>query len=60
MREYAALAAFLVGAGVAIALYGPPSFALGSWVTVVVLVVFAFVSRRAVARERLAAVSART
>jgi hypothetical protein len=60
MREYAALAAFLVGAGVAIALYGPPSFALGAWVTVVVLVVFAFVSRGAVVRERLAAVSART
>lgn len=53
MREYAVLAAFLVGAGVALALYLPPSFALGAWVTAAVLVVFAFVSRAAVARERL-------
>lgn len=55
MWQYGVLAAVLVGAGLALALYLPASFALGAWVTVVVLVVFAFVSRAAVAREGLAA-----
>jgi hypothetical protein len=51
MWLYGVLAAVLVGAGLGLALYGPASFALGAWVTVVVLVVFAFASRAAVARE---------
>jgi hypothetical protein len=50
MWQYAVMAAVLVGAGIALALYLPPSFALGAWVTVAVLVAFAFVAR-AGARE---------
>jgi hypothetical protein len=50
MPHFAALAAFLVLAGLALALYGPPVFALGAWVTAAALLVFAFVGRAAAAR----------
>ena len=60
MWQYGILAAVLVGAGVAMALYLAPSFALGAWVTVSVLVVFAFVSRAAVKREGTAVASERS
>jgi hypothetical protein len=55
MWQYAILAAVLVGAGLVLALYLPAGFAVGAWVTVVILVAFAVVSRVAVAREGLAA-----
>lgn len=51
MWQYAVLAAVLVSAGLVLALYLPLGFAVGAWVTVAVLVLFAFVSRAAVARE---------
>lgn len=51
MWQYAGLAAVLVSAGVALALYGPPIFALGAWVTVAALLVFALLARAAVVRE---------
>jgi hypothetical protein len=60
MWQYGLLAAVLVGAGVALALYLPPTFALGAWVTVLVLVAFAFVARAATAREGRAAEPAPT
>ncbi len=50
MPHFAALAAFLVLAGLALALYGPPVFALGAWVTAAALLAFAFVGRAAAAR----------
>lgn len=51
MWLYAALAAVLVGAGLMLAVYGPPVFALGAWITVAVLLAFGFLARAAVARE---------
>jgi hypothetical protein len=60
MWQYGVLAAVLVGAGLALALYLPPTFALGAWVTVAVLVVFAFVARESAAREGVVAAPART
>ena len=50
MPHFAALAAFLVLAGLGLALYGPPVFALGAWVTAAALLAFAFVGRAAAAR----------
>jgi hypothetical protein len=47
----AALCALLVSAGLGLALYAPPSFALGAWVTGGVLLAFAFAGRRVALRE---------
>jgi hypothetical protein len=51
MRTYALLAALMCGGGIALALYGPPAFTLGGWLTGGVLVAFAIVLR-AVSVER--------
>jgi hypothetical protein len=51
MWHFGVLAAILVAGGLFLALYGPSIFALGGWFTAVVLLVFAFVGRAAVARE---------
>ena len=51
MRMFYALAGILVGAGVALALYLPVTFAAGAWFTSVVLLVFAFLGRRIVSAE---------
>ena len=51
MRMYAALAAVLVLAGAALALYGPPVFALGAWLTGAVLIAAGAVARTIVLRE---------
>ena len=52
MAEFGALAALLIGAGLMLALYipAPPSF--GGWFTAGVLLIFAFVGRRAGLRDR--------
>jgi hypothetical protein len=55
MRMYALLAAVLVLAGAALALYGPPVFALGAWLTGVVLVLAGAAARATVLREERAA-----
>ena len=55
MRMYALLAAVLVLAGAALALYGPPVFALGAWLTGVALVVAGAAARVTVLREERAA-----
>jgi hypothetical protein len=47
MWQFGLLAALLVGLGFALALYLPPIFSLGGWLTAVILLVFAFVGRRA-------------
>ncbi|HRJ43689.1 MAG: hypothetical protein KJZ86_27035 [Caldilineaceae bacterium] len=51
MRLFALLAGLLVVAGAGIALYGPPVFSLGGWVTGTILLLFAFVGRQLVLRE---------
>lgn len=54
MRHFAALAAILIGGGVALALYIPDTFALGGWIAGAVLIVFAFAGAYAVRREAAA------
>lgn len=51
MWQFWILSALLVAGGVVIGLYVPGSFALGGWVTGVVLLVFAFVGRGAARAE---------
>ncbi|HET9867611.1 MAG TPA: hypothetical protein VFQ06_10000 [Nitrospira sp.] len=51
MRIFAVLCALLVSAGLGLALYAPPSFALGAWITGGVLLAFAFAGRRVALRE---------
>jgi len=48
MRLFAFLAAILVAAGVALAMYAQDSFAAGAWLTAGVLLVFAVLGRAAV------------
>lgn len=51
MRLFGVLAALLVIAGAGLALYGPPIFSLGGWLTGAVLIAFAFAGRQVVLRE---------
>lgn len=51
MWQFGALAAVLIGAGVAIALYLSSSFSLGAWFTAIVLLVFAFIGRSVALRK---------
>ena len=51
MWQIGALAAALIGAGMAIGLYVQDSFELGAWVTAVVLLLFAFIGRVVAQRE---------
>lgn len=47
MRQFLALAAFMIGAGVLIGLYVPSIFALGAWIGAALLFVFALTGRHA-------------
>ena len=51
MWQFGVLAAVLFSGGLLLGLYGPPVFALGGWLTAVVLLAFAFVGRNVVTRE---------
>lgn len=51
MRVFAALASFLLGGGVYLAISGAHQFSIGAWYTSVVLLVFAFVARLIVKGE---------
>jgi hypothetical protein len=51
MWQFGALAAVLLGAGVAIGLYLSSIFSLGGWFTVIVLLIFAFIGRNIALRE---------
>jgi hypothetical protein len=51
MKLFGVLAALLVAAGAGLALYGPPIFSLGGWLTGAVLIAFAFAGRHVVLRE---------
>jgi hypothetical protein len=52
MRVFAALAAFLIGGGVYLAVSGAHRFSAGAWYTSVVLLVFALIARIIVKAER--------
>lgn len=51
LKLYGFLSALLVCGGVALALYSPLVFSLGGWLTGVLLIIFAFVSRTIVLKE---------
>lgn len=51
MKLFGILAGLLVVAGAGLALYGPPIFSLGGWLTGVVLIGFAFAGRQFVLKE---------
>lgn len=51
MKMFGILAALLILIGAGLALYGPPIFSLGGWVTGVILIVFAFLGRFTVIKE---------
>ncbi len=51
MKLFGVLAALLVVAGAGLALYGPPVFSLGGWLTAALLIGFAFAGRQAVLQE---------
>ena len=51
MKLFGFLAALLVIAGAGLALYGPPVFSLGGWITAAVLIGFAFAGRYVVLKE---------
>ncbi len=51
MKIFGILAALLVVAGAGLALYGPPIFSLGGWLTGVVLIAFAWLGRQTVLAE---------
>ena len=51
MRLFAVLCALLVSAGLGLALYAPPSFSAGAWLTSGLLLAFAFAGRWIALRE---------
>lgn len=51
MKLFGILAALLVATGAGLALYGPPIFSLGGWLTGALLIAFAFAGRQVVLRE---------
>jgi len=52
MWQFCVLAALLIGSGMLIALYLPTALSLGAWTTAVLLLIFAFVGRRAAMNPR--------
>lgn len=51
MKMFGILAGILILAGAVLALYVPPIFSLGGWITGFVLIVFAFLGRQLVLKE---------
>lgn len=51
MKMFGVLGALLILGGAGLALYGPPIFSLGGWVTGVILITFAFLGRQIVLYE---------
>lgn len=56
MKIYGILSALLVLSGVGLALYGPPVFSIGGWLTGLILIIFAFFCRAIIQREEKLAV----
>ncbi len=55
MKMYGVLSVLLILGGVGLALYGPPVFSLGEWLTGLVLIIFAFIGRSIVLRKEKSA-----
>lgn len=51
MKMFGILAAFLISGGTGLALYGPPIFSLGGWLTGLTLIIFSLIGRSIVLRE---------
>ncbi|MBU7008801.1 DUF7010 family protein [Phosphitispora fastidiosa] len=51
MKMFGVLATLLILGGTGLALYGPPVFSLGGWLTGLILIVFAFLGRLIVLKE---------
>ncbi|SRR6056297_2312966 len=51
MKMFGILSAMLILISIALALYGPPIFSLGGWLTGLILILFAFIGRSIVLRE---------
>ena len=51
MPQFAFLAGLLIVGGIGIGLYGPDAFSVGGWISAVILILFAFIGRRAILRE---------
>ncbi len=51
MKLFGVLAALLILIGTGLAMYGPPIFSLGGWLTGVILIIFAFLGRSVVIEE---------
>jgi uncharacterized protein DUF7010 len=57
MRQFGVLAALLIGCGLMLGVYMPSAFSPGGWITAALLLIFAFIGRRAVAKEGARSVS---
>ena len=55
MKLYGIVAGILIMGGVSLALYGPPIFSLGGWITGIVLIIAAFVAKNMVLQEEKSA-----
>ena len=55
MKMYGILSALLILGGAGLALYGPPVFSLGGWLTGLILIIFAFIGRAIVLKEEKSA-----
>ncbi len=51
MKMYAILSVLLILGGAGLALYGPPVFSIGGWLTGLILIIFAFIGRSIVLNE---------
>ena len=51
MKMFGVLAGLLILGGAGLALYGPPIFSLGGWLTGLILIIFAFLGRLIVLKE---------
>jgi hypothetical protein len=57
MRQFGVLAALLIGCGLMLGVYMPSAFSPGGWITAALLLIFAFIGRRAVTKEGARSVS---
>ncbi|MBV1757174.1 MAG: hypothetical protein KMY55_04940 [Dethiosulfatibacter sp.] len=51
MKMFGILAGLLILIGTGLAMYGPPIFSLGGWLTGIILIIFAFLGRSVVLKE---------
>jgi hypothetical protein len=51
MPQFGILAGLLITCGAGIALFGSDAFALGGWISAVILIIFAFIGRGVIVKE---------